>query len=254
MATRKGKGRQAVRNNSGGMPGWGWAVIGILIGAVLMFAMRGHLPMAPQPNEGPQPNAQATAQRGSDAGAAGNESTSGTDNGTPAAKKPQYDFYSVLSEKEVRIPDAVISAQAKAEQQQKQQASQQAAQAAAQQQAQAAAQKQAPAAVSEAITPAPESAVRAAPTPAPANATAAAPAGNGYLLQVGAFPSPSDAETLKAKLAMQGFVANVSPVNVNGQTYNRVRLGPFHSATELESAKQRLSSAGINAIALKEGR
>jgi len=257
MAARKGKGRQAVRNSSGGMPGWGWAVIGILIGAVLMFAMRGHLPMAPRPNEGPQPNAQATAQRGSDAGAAANESTSATDNAAAAPKKPQYDFYSVLSEKEVRIPDAVISAQAKAEQQQKQQAAQQAAQAAAQQQAQAAAQKPAPgpAAVSEAITPAPESAVHAAPTAAPANATASAPAGgNGYLLQVGAFPSPSDAETLKAKLAMQGFVANVSPVNVNGQTYNRVRLGPFHSATELESAKQRLASAGINAIALKEGR
>lgn len=256
MAARKGKGRQAVRNNNGSMPGWGWAVIGILIGAVLMFAMRGHLPMTPSPNEGPQPNAQATAQRGSDAGAAGSESTSATDNGnTPAAaKKPQYDFYSVLSEKEVRIPDAVISAQAKAEQQQKQQAAQQAAQAAAQQQAQAAAQKPAPgpAAVSEAITPAPESAVHA---PAPtAAAPAAAAASSGYLLQVGAFPSPADAETLKAKLAMQGFVANVSPVSVNGQTYNRVRLGPFHSATELESAKQRLSSAGINAIALKEGR
>jgi cell division protein FtsN len=250
MAARKGKGRQAVRNSSGGMPGWGWAVIGILIGAVLMFAMRGHLPMAPSPNEGPQPNAQANPQHGSDAGAAANESTSATDNAPAAPKKPQYDFYSVLSEKEVRIPDAVISAQAKAEQQQKQQAAQQA-QAA---QQQAAAQKPAPgpAAVSEAITPAPESAVHAqAPAAAP---PASAAAGSGYLLQVGAFPSPSDAETLKAKLAMQGFVANVSPVNVNGQTYNRVRLGPFHSATELESAKQRLASAGINAIALKEGK
>ncbi|WP_114240906.1 SPOR domain-containing protein [Dyella sp. C9] len=253
MAARKGKGRQAVRNNSGGMPGWGWAVIGILIGAVLMFAARSHLPMAPRPNDGPQPNAQATAQRGSDAGAAGNESTSATDSSAAAPKKPQYDFYSVLSEKEVRIPDAVISAQAKAEQQQKQQAAQQAAQAAAQQQAQVAAQKPAPgpAAVSEAITPAPESAVHAQ---APATPAAASPAGGGYLLQVGAFPSPADAETLKAKLAMQGFVANVAPVSVNGQTYNRVRLGPFHSATELESAKQRLASAGINAIALKEGK
>ncbi|MBV8157040.1 MAG: SPOR domain-containing protein [Dyella sp.] len=252
MAARKGKGRQAVRNNSGGMPGWGWAVIGILVGALLMFTMRGHLPMAPHNAEGPQPNAQATAQRGSDAGAAGNETTSANDS-APAPKKPQYDFYSVLSEKEVRIPDAVISAQAKAEQQQKQQAAQQAAQAAAaQQQQQQAAAKPAPAAVSEAITPAPESAVHAAPAAAPtANATSA---GSGYLLQVGAFPSASDAETLKAKLAMQGFVANVAPVNVNGQTYNRVRLGPFHSATELESAKQRLASAGINAIALKEGR
>jgi cell division protein FtsN len=240
MAARKGKGRQAVRNNSGGMPGWGWAVIGILIGAVLMFVASGHLPMAPRPNEGPQPNAQATAQRGSDAGAAASETTSATDN-APAPKKPQYDFYSVLSEKEVRIPDAVISAQAKAEQQQKQQA----AQAAAQQQT--AAPKpvtNAPAAVSEAVTAAPEAAVKVQ-TPA---------AGSGYLLQVGAFPSPADAETLKAKLAMQGFVANVAPVSVNGQTYNRVRLGPFHSATELEAAKQRLASAGINAIALKEGK
>lgn len=250
MAARKGKGRQAVRNNNGGMPGWGWAVIGILVGALLMFAMRGHLPMAPRGNEGPQPNAQATAQRGSDAGAAGNESTSANDT-APAPKKPQYDFYSVLSEKEVRIPDAVISAQAKAEQ--KQQAAQQAAQAAAaQQQQQQAAAKPAPAAVSEAITPAPESAVHAAPAAAPTANTAST--GSGYLLQVGAFPSASDAETLKAKLAMQGFVANVAPVNVNGQTYNRVRLGPFHSATELESAKQRLTSAGINAIALKEGK
>jgi cell division protein FtsN len=251
MAARKGKGRQAVRNNSGGMPGWGWAVIGILVGALLMFAMRGHLPMAPRGNDGPQPNAQATAQRGSDAGAAGNETTSANDT-APAPKKPQYDFYSVLSEKEVRIPDAVISAQAKAEQQQKQQAAQQAAQAAAAQQQQQAASKPAPAAVSEAITPAPESAVHAAPAAAPTANTASA--GSGYLLQVGAFPSASDAETLKAKLAMQGFVANVAPVNVNGQTYNRVRLGPFHSATELESAKQRLASAGINAIALKEGK
>jgi cell division protein FtsN len=245
MAARKGKGRQAVRNNSGGMPGWGWAVIGILIGAVLMFAMRGHLPMTPRASDGPQPNAQANPQRGGDVGAAATETTSATDNAAPAPKKPQYDFYSVLSEKEVRIPDAVISAQAKAEQQQKQQAQQQA-QAAAQQQA--AAQKpvtNAPAAVSEPITAAPESAVK---VPVPA-AT-----GGGYLLQVGAFPSPADAETLKAKLAMQGFVANVAAVNVNGQTYNRVRLGPFHSATELEAAKQRLASAGINAIALKEGK
>lgn len=244
MAARKGKGRQAVRNNSGGFPAWGWAIVGIAVGALLMFAMRGKLPMGARQGEAPQPNAQATAQHGSDAGAvepAGAESAA-------APKKPQFDFYSVLSEKEVRIPDAEISAQARAEQQ-KQAAQQQAqAQAAAAQQAQqqAAAQRaaaaNAPAAVTENVTAAP------AATPPPA-AT-----GGGYLLQVGAFPSASDAESLKAKLALQGFVANVASVNVNGQTYNRVRLGPFKSATELESTKQRLSSAGFNAIALKEGR
>lgn len=233
MATRKGKGRQAVRNRKGGFPGWGWAVIGIAVGVVAMVMLTRHsmLPMAPN---GPQPNPQATAQGGGDKGLAPTES---------APKKPQYDFYSVLSEKEVRIPDDQISAQARAEQQQKQQAAQQtqaAATAAAQQQQPA--NTNAPAAVTENIQAAPASAV-----PAPA-------AGSGYLLQVGAFPSGADAEALKAKLALQGFVANVQTVQIGDQTFHRVRLGPFRSATELESVQSRLASAGYKAIALKEGR
>lgn len=230
MATRKGKGRQAVRNNSGGFPAWAGILVGILIGALVVVVLMRHslVPMAPK---GPQPNPEATAQPGSDEGLA-------PAGGTTTPKKPQYDFYSVLSEKEVRIPDSEISAQAKAEQQQ--QATQPAP--APQQQVPA----NAPAAVTQNITAAPAAAVQ---QPAPAANTP-----SGYLLQVGAFPSAADAETLKAKLALQGFVANVQSVSVSGQTYHRVRLGPFHSATDLESAKQRLSAAGIPAIALKEGK
>ncbi|HTC26591.1 SPOR domain-containing protein [Dyella sp.] len=232
MATRKGKGRQAVRNNGGGFPAWAGVLIGVLIGALVVVVLMRHsmVPMAPK---GPQPNPEATAQPGSDEGLQPTTSTT-----TP--KKPQYDFYSVLSEKEVRIPDSEISAQAKAEQQQ---------QAAQQTKNTPATTPQlppnAPQAVTQNITAAPASAV-AAP--------AASPTASGYLLQVGAFPSAADAETLKAKLALQGFVANVQSVNVGGQTYHRVRLGPFHSATDLESTKQRLSAAGIPAIALKEGK
>lgn len=40
MAARKGKGRQAVRNNSSGFPGWGYAVIGVVIGAILIAIYR----------------------------------------------------------------------------------------------------------------------------------------------------------------------------------------------------------------------
>jgi cell division protein FtsN len=227
MAARKGKGRQAVRNRKGGFPGWGWAVIGIAVGVVAMVVLTRHamLPMAPS---GPQ----ATVQGGGDKGLAPAES---------APKKPQYDFYSVLSEKEVRIPDEQISAQARAEQQQKQQAAQQAQAAAAAQQQQAA-NPNAPAAVTENIQAAPATAV---PPPA---------AGSGYLLQVGAFPNAADAEALKAKLALQGFVANVQTVQVGNQTFHRVRLGPYRSATALESVQNRLASAGYKAIALKEGR
>lgn len=231
MATRKGKGRQAVRNRKGGFPGWAWAVIAFGLGAVAMAVLmhRSLLPMAPS---GPQPNPQATAQSSGDTGLAPAES---------APKKPQYDFYSVLSEKEVRIPDEQISAQARAEQQQKQQAAQQAQATAAAPQP-SAANPRAPAAVTENIQAAPASAL---PPPA---------AGSGYLLQVGAFPSAADAEALKAKLALQGFVANVQSVDVGGQAFHRVRLGPFRSASDLEATKQRLAAAGIKAIALKEGR
>jgi len=229
MATRKGKGRQAVRNNSGGLPSWAGLLVGIVIGAIVVVMLMRHSLMPMSTKHGPQPNPQATAQQDSDTGLQPSAS---------APAKPKYDFYSVLSEKEVRIPDAEISAQAKAEQQQKQQA---AATQQVQQQAATPAATNAPAAVSQNITAAPASAVQP-------------PAGNGYLLQVGAFPAAADAETLKAKLALQGFVANVQTVSVGGQTYHRVRLGPYRSATDLEAVKQRLSAAGIKAIALKEGR
>ncbi|WP_426687662.1 SPOR domain-containing protein [Rhodanobacter ginsengiterrae] len=233
MAARKGKGRQAVRNGSNGFPGWGYAVIGLLAGAILMAVMlRSNLLTSLRKADGPQANPQATAEHGSAPGVL----ESGSTEAPP--KKPQFDFYSVLSEKEVRIPDAEISAQARVEQQQKQQA----AQLQAQQAAQAAAPTNAPQAVTQNVTA------------APASTVTQPGAGSGYLLQVGAFPNASDAETLKAKLALQGFVANVQSVSISGQTYHRVRLGPFRSATDLESTKQRLAGAGINAIALKEGR
>jgi cell division protein FtsN len=223
MATRKGKGRQAVRNGKNGFPGWGYAVIGVLIGAILMaLVMRGSLFTSLKKPAGPHANPQATAQRGSDPGVL--EPAAG--DSTP--KKPQYDFYSVLSEKEVRIPDAEISAQAQAEQKQQSQTP--------------------PAPASE-----PGVAVQNV-TAAPAESMTSPGGGSGYLLQVGAFPSASAAEAQKAKLALQGFVANVRTVDVGGQTYHRVRLGPFRSATELETTKQKLASAGIPAIALKEGK
>lgn len=244
MAARK-KGRQAVRNRNGGFPGWGYAVVAFAVGALLMaVVLRGNL-LRSMSKDGPQANPQATAQRGSEPGvvdAAGNES---------APKKPTYDFYSVLPEKDIRIPDAEISALARAEQQQKQTA------AAAQQQAQVAAAASAappPAALVPAAPAAHGAVVTQDVTAAPAAAVPVPAAGSGYLLQVGAFPDPAAAEAQKAKLAMQGFVANVQTVNINGQAYHRVRLGPFRSATELESTKQRLASAGINAIALKEGK
>lgn len=199
MAAKRGK--QAVRN--GGFPAWALVLVGLIAGAVgtVMVMRAGWMPITRQ-HQGPQANPQATAAPASEPGAA--------DQAAAASRKPDYSFYSVLPEKEVVIPDAEISAQAKAEARQ------------------------------------PGGAAGAA------GKAAATSAGSGYLLQVGSFPSASDADAMKAKLALQGFRANIQPVSINGQTWNRVRLGPFASAGDLEAVKQRLSAAGIHAIALKE--
>lgn len=134
-----------------------------------------------------------------------------------ASSASQFDFYKVLPEKEVVIPSTELSAMAKAEQQKA-------------------------AAANNAGTSA----------PAVASAGQAASAPGGYVLQVGAFPNASDADAMKAKLALQGFTAHVQKVTLDGQTWNRVRIGPFASATQLQSVQKQLSGAGIHAIPLKE--
>jgi len=92
----------------------------------------------------------------------------------------------------------------------------------------------------------------AAPVPVPADPTEpVAPTGR-YFLQAGSFRDSGDAETLKAKLAMTGMRAGVTPVNINGATWFRVRVGPFDNAQALDGAKRQLGADGIQAIALKE--
>ena len=233
MAARKGKGRQAVRNG-GGFPAWAAILVGVLIGAVVVVVLMRHSLVPMTPRTGPQANPQATAEAPGETGAVA------PSNAESASKKPQFDFYSVLSEKEVRIPDAEISAQAKAEQQK-----------------QAAATTPAntvPATAASPATPGNAPVATQNVEAAPATAVPKPAAGSGYMLQVGAFPNPADAETMKARLAMQGFVANVQSVDVNGQTFHRVRLGPFPTASALEATKQRHAGAGISSIALKEGK
>ena len=129
--------------------------------------------------------------------------------------KKSYDFYKVLEANEVVIPDAELTEKARAEQQAK--------------------------AATPGATATPPSGV------APATAS-----GGRYILQAGSYPDAKGADEIKAKLALLGFQANVQPVTVNGKQWHRVRLGPYASASDLESAKRSLGENGINAIALKE--
>lgn len=211
-----GKRKQATRNSStsaAAWPAWVWLALGVLLGlgiATLML-LQGWAPTLRKPNS-PQPNPQATAPKASEPAVADDPRKAA------AAPKKSYDFYSVLPEMEVVIPDAELSAKARAEQQRQQAAAQN------------------PAAAG--TTPPPEPAVAAT--------------GARYVLQAGSYPDPKAAEELKAKLALSGFVAKVQSVNVNGKTWHRVRVGPYSSASDVEAAKSGLAEAGVNAIALRD--
>lgn len=101
----------------------------------------------------------------------------------------------------------------------------------------------------EVVVPSREIEQRARDNPdQPATAT-----GGSYLIQVGSFRVGSDAEGLKARLAMLGLVAQIQTVNVDGETWNRVRLGPFTTAREADSARRQLRENGFDSIVLSGG-
>lgn len=99
------------------------------------------------------------------------------------------------------------------------------------------------------------------PTPSVASAPAApvakseplpAAAGANLYLQVGAFQKKTDADTLRAKLAMLGFEAGVLQVEVAGKgSMHRVRVGPFASMEELNRTRAQLSEEGVPATVVR---
>jgi cell division protein FtsN len=75
--------------------------------------------------------------------------------------------------------------------------------------------------------------------------------GTAYLVQVGSFRQPADAERLKAKLALLGIQARIQRVTVNGKTYHRVRAGPFMGKQEVNKTRSLLSGKGLESITVK---
>lgn len=151
---------------------------------------------------------------------------------TISAPKPKFEFYTILPELEVPVPDQPTG-------------------------------EARPASVPPALqTPPPVQGTVAAgaaaapsqPLPVPQAlppATPPASTGGRYILQAGSSRNAADAERLRASLALQGMVAQVQPVNINGETWHRIRVGPFASRTEADAAQRQLHGAKINTLLLE---
>jgi len=116
-------------------------------------------------------------------------------------KKPRYDFFTVLPEMEVVVPEQELS--------------------------------------------------RNAGKTEPANSATTGKAQDSYILQAGSFRNATDAEQMKAQLALLGSMATVQKVTVNGQTWHRVRIGPFQGAREADEMRRMLSDNQIDTLVMK---
>ena len=72
-----------------------------------------------------------------------------------------------------------------------------------------------------------------------------------YMLQIGSFRQQPEAESLKGELALLGVVAHIQRVEIKGDTWYRVRVGPFDSYDEINRARDRLRANSVNAIPVK---
>lgn len=73
-----------------------------------------------------------------------------------------------------------------------------------------------------------------------------------YFLQVAAFQNPSDADNLKARLALAGIETQIQTATLpDGQVWHRVRVGPFTNQEELGKSRAALKANKLEANLIK---
>jgi cell division protein FtsN len=181
--------RRGTKKASSGIPAWFWLLGGILIGlgAAVFLMAKGYLPEIKQH----LPSVDNKSTEATEPALAEEE--------IAEPKKPRYDFFTVLPEMEVVVPEQELSRKA------------------------------------EPSTP----------------QTTAESSADQYILQAGSFRNASDAEQMKAQLALLGSMATVQKVTVNGQTWHRVRLGPFQGARQADEMRRMLSDNRIDTLVMK---
>jgi hypothetical protein len=74
-----------------------------------------------------------------------------------------------------------------------------------------------------------------------------------YMLQAGSYRNFTDADRVRAQLALQGIESKIQRVSVDNDTWHRVRIGPISDRAELNRTRARLRQADIEALVIKVG-
>jgi cell division protein FtsN len=72
-----------------------------------------------------------------------------------------------------------------------------------------------------------------------------------YIVQAGAYRTPEDAETQRAKLTLLGIEAKVTEREQSGRTVHRVRIGPFERKDDADRLKERLDGQGFESTLVR---
>lgn len=203
-------------------PGWLWFVAGLAIGlfvAVLTYLTGQHSADGTGQRAGARPEAQNTRQANTrekpsqPSGLTKSTTLTGTTEPDKQKPVPQFEFYTILPGREIRVSEQELRTQ-----------------------------EQAP----KKIAKTPDE-----PAPVPASAPVAA----SYVLQVGSFRHLGDADQLKARLVLGGFDVEIQTVSADsGDTWYRVRLGPYQDLTTVHRTRADLRKNGFSSLVLKEKR
>lgn len=192
----------ATRNPEQSSSSWSWVVMGLLVGAFVTFLVY----LDKIPTEGDNQTTSDQVQK---------KQASQKKKETQKAKpKHQFDFYTVLPDREMKVNNV-------SNDKPRRKATQQTAK-----------------------TEAPKTETTAVKNKNPAVISL-------YQLQVGAFKELTKADAMKARLAFIGVESNIQVIQSNGQKMYRVRVGPSTDEQKINAIKKQLKAQNINTFVQK---
>jgi len=181
------------KSSSAPLPGWVWMITGLVIGLFVAFLvhLKDNYPGLALPKSSETEKRTTRDTR---------DVRKNKNSPIPPAPRTQFDFYTILPEMEIAVPDTDISDGK--------------------------------------------------------DKNTAFQHNSKFILQTGSFKKTSQADEMKASLALLGVQAKIQSVTINNDdggatTWHRVRLGPYDSFGEMNKIRTRLRNNKIDVMLLK---